>query len=53
MIGEPDPEANRLAFTVIGAAIEVHRWFGPGFLESVYEAALTVELALESGSWSS
>src|SRR5437868_4149720 len=29
---------------VIGAAIEVHRAFGAGLLESVYEAALAVEL---------
>lgn len=41
---EPDPEIDALAHAVIGAAIEVHRALGPGFLEAVYEAALHVEL---------
>ena len=33
---------------IIGAAIEVHRHLGPGFLESIYHRALVVEL-LERG----
>ncbi len=38
--------ADRLAQEVIGAAIEVHRALGPGFLETVYEQAMSVELDL-------
>jgi len=37
---------NQLTKRIIGCAIEVHRNLGPGLLESVYEAALCIELDL-------
>ena len=44
---EPDEELdNNHARRVLDCALEVHRTLGPGFLESVYEHALCVELAL-------
>ncbi len=45
---EPNKKMDELAHTVIGAAIEVHRVLGPGYLESVYEEALVVELGLRN-----
>jgi GxxExxY protein len=35
---------EELSKKIIGAALEVHRALGPGFLESIYEQALKVEL---------
>jgi GxxExxY protein len=37
-----------LSHAVVGAAIEVHRQLGPGLLESVYEAALALELSIRN-----
>ena len=39
-------EDERVGREVIGAAIEVHRLLGPGFLEKIYERALAYELGL-------
>src|SRR5258708_4054262 len=38
------PESD-LSGRIIGAAIRVHQELGPGFLESLYEEALSIELA--------
>jgi GxxExxY protein len=48
---EPAPRVDELAHQVIGAAIEVHRILGPGFLESVYEEALAAEFDLRRISY--
>ncbi len=37
-------ELNKLSGIIIDSAMEVHREFGPGLLERVYEAALAREL---------
>lgn len=39
-----DDETETLANAVIGSAIEVHRTLGPGYLESIYEEAMSIEL---------
>jgi len=43
--------ANEMSHAVIGAAIEVHRVLGPGFLEAIYEEALCMELQLRGISF--
>lgn len=37
-------EHEALTGRIIGAAIQVHRALGPGYLESVYEEAMATEL---------
>jgi GxxExxY protein len=45
---EPIPaQDEEIAKAAIGAAIEVHRELGPGFLESIYRKALAYELSLQ------
>ncbi len=41
---EPSKDVDEIARKIIGAAIEVHRALGPGYLESVYEEALCIEI---------
>jgi hypothetical protein len=42
--------ADALSNEIIGAAIEVHRYLGPGLFESAYEAQLLTYLRLRN-SW--
>jgi len=44
-------DINNLTGQVIGAAIEVHKIFGPGLLESTYEECLCHELKLREVSF--
>ena len=42
---EEDPRDPRTS-PILGAAIEVHRYLGPGLMESAYEECLCHELCL-------
>jgi len=44
-------EQEALTERIIGCAIEVHRVLGPGFVERIYEEALSMELKKQGPSY--
>src|SRR6476620_5151986 len=44
-VGSLDPKTEAIATDIVDSAFVVHRKFGPGLLESVYEECLAYELA--------
>ena len=46
--GVSDVLYSELSYSIVGAAMEVHKALGPGFLESVYHTAMNHELGLQA-----
>ena len=44
---------DKLTYTILGCAIEVHKHIGPGLLESIYETCMKRELTLKGLSFQS
>jgi GxxExxY protein len=44
-------DLNKITERIIGCAIEVHRYLGPGLLESIYESAICIEFNEENLSY--
>lgn len=51
MLNEPSKDTDALVHLIIDAAMEVHRTLGPGYMESIYEEALAIELKMRGISF--
>ena len=46
-----DYKHSAITGKIIGCAMEVHRYFGPGFQEKIYQRALAIEMSLQGLSF--